>query len=76
MAKEQAWVNVMADGKTVFNGTLDAGAQQSFRAGKRLVFTTGNAGGVDVSFNGRTLGTIGNESEKRVLTFSPSGLVQ
>jgi len=77
MAKEASWVSVTADGKTVFEGrTLSAGERQSFRAGKKIVFTTGNAGGVDVSFNGKTLGTIGNESEKRVLTFTPSGLVQ
>jgi cytoskeleton protein RodZ len=75
-AKEDAWVNVTADGKTVMSRVLDAGEQQSFHAGKKLIFTTGNAGGVDVSFNGKNLGTIGNESEKRVLTFTPSGLVQ
>jgi cytoskeleton protein RodZ len=76
MAKEDSWVNVMADGKTVLSRVLNAGEQQSFHAGRRIVFTTGNAGGVDVSFNGKTLGTIGNESEKRVLTFTPTGLVQ
>jgi cytoskeleton protein RodZ len=76
MAKEDSWVSVTADGKTVLERILNAGEQQSFRAGKRIVFTTGNAGGVDVSFNGKTLGTIGNESERRVLTFTPSGLVQ
>jgi cytoskeleton protein RodZ len=75
-AKEDAWVNVTTDGKTAISRVLTAGEQQSFRAGKKIVFTTGNAGGVDVSFNGKNLGAIGNESEKRVLTFTPSGLVQ
>ena len=75
-AKEDAWVSLVADGKTVFARVLTAGEQQSVRAGKRIVFTTGNAGGVDVIFNGRTLGAIGNESEVRSLTFTPSGLVQ
>jgi cytoskeleton protein RodZ len=75
-AKEDAWVNLTADGKTMISRVLSAGEEQSFHAGKRIVFTTGNAGGVDVSFNGKGLGTIGNESEKRVLTFTPSGLVQ
>jgi cytoskeleton protein RodZ len=76
MAKEDSWVSVTADGKTVIERVFKAGERQSFRAGRRIVFTTGNAGGVDVSFNGKTLGTIGNESEKRVITFTPSGLVQ
>lgn len=76
VAKEDSWVNVTADGRTVLSRVLNIGEQQTFRAGRKIVFTTGNAGGVDVSFNGRTLGTIGNESEKRVLTFTPTGLVQ
>jgi cytoskeleton protein RodZ len=76
VAKEGAWVNVTVDGKTVLSRTLNVGERQSFRAGKKIVFTTGNAGGVDVSFNGKTVGAIGNESERRVLTFTPSGLVQ
>ena len=75
-AKEDAWVSVMADNKTVLSRVLNAGERQTFRAGKKIVFTTGNAGGVDVSFNGKALGAIGNESEKRVLTFTPGGLVQ
>lgn len=76
MAKEDSLVIVTADGKTVLSRVLNAGEQQTFRAGRRIVFTTGNAGGVDVSFNGKPVGTLGNESEKRVLTFTPGGLVQ
>lgn len=75
-AKEDAWVTVTADGRTVISRVLNAGEQQTFRAGKRIVLTTGNAGGVDVAFNGRNLGSIGNESEVRTLTFTASGLVQ
>lgn len=76
VAKEDSWVSVTADGKTVLSRVLNAGEQQTFRAGKRIVFTTGNAGGLDVTFNGRNVGAIGNESERRVLTFTPGGLVQ
>lgn len=76
VAKEDSWVSVTADGKTVLSRVLNIGEQQTFRAGRKIVLTTGNAGGVDVSFNGKTVGTIGNESERRVLTFTPGGLVQ
>lgn len=75
-AKEEAWVSLTADGKNVIARTLSAGEQESFRAGKRMVITTGNAGGVEISFNGKDLGAIGNESETRTLTFTPAGLVQ
>lgn len=75
-AKEEAWVSFTVDGKKVITKTLNAGEQQSARAGARIVLRTGNAGGVDVTFNGKTLGAIGNESQVRTLTFTPAGLVQ
>jgi len=76
-AKEDAWVTVTADGKLIVSGrTLKAGDRQAVRAARKLVLTTGNAGGIDISFNGKPLGPIGSESERRELTFTPSGLVQ
>lgn len=75
-AKEDAWVLLKADGKTVISRMLNAGEQQSVRAGSRIVLITGNAGGVDVSFNGKALGAVGNESQVRTLTFTSAGLVQ
>jgi cytoskeleton protein RodZ len=75
-AKEDAWVLLKADGKTVISRKLSAGEQQSVRAGSRVVLVTGNAGGVDVSFNGKALGAVGNESQVRTLTFTSAGLVQ
>jgi cytoskeleton protein RodZ len=75
-AKEDAWISITADGRLVVSRILSAGEQQSARAGSRIVLITGNAGGVDVSFNGKTLGAIGNESQVRTLTFTSAGLVQ
>jgi cytoskeleton protein RodZ len=75
-AKEDAWVSLTVDGKKLIARTLTAGEQQSARAGYRIVLITGNAGGVDITFNGKTLGAIGNESQVRTLTFTPAGLVQ
>jgi cytoskeleton protein RodZ len=74
--KEDSWVSLTADGKTVVARILIAGEQQLVRAGSKVVLTTGNAGGLEVSFNGKSLGPLGNESEVRTLTFTPSGLVQ
>jgi cytoskeleton protein RodZ len=75
-AKEKTWVSLTADGKKIWKGTLQAGQQRVVRAEKQIVLATGNAGGLDVSYNGRALGAIGNESEVRTLTFTPAGLVQ
>ena len=76
-AKEEAWITVTADGRLILSGkTLKAGDQQVVRAGKKIILVTGNAGGIEISFNGKPLGPVGSESELRSLTFTPAGLVQ
>ena len=76
VAKEDSWVSIVADGKSVMERVLTADKQKNIKAGKSLILRTGNAGGIEVSFNGRPLGALGNENEPRTLTFNASGLVQ
>jgi cytoskeleton protein RodZ len=75
-AKEDSWVSIVADGKSVMQRVLPADKNKKVKAGKTLILRTGNAGGIEVSFNGRSLGALGNENEPRTLTFNASGLVQ
>lgn len=75
-AKEEAWVSLTADGKKIWEGILKTDKQRAVRAGKRIEITTGNAGGLLVRLNGKSMGALGNQGEVRTLTFSPSGLVQ
>jgi cytoskeleton protein RodZ len=75
-AKEDSWVSIVADGKSVMQRVLTADKHKKIKAGKTLVLRTGNAGGIEVSFNGRSLGPLGNENEPRTLTFNAAGLVQ
>lgn len=75
-AKEDAWISVVADGRRVSHGTLRANKQRLVRADKQIIITTGNAGGLEMSFNGKPLGAIGSESEARTLMFTPAGQVQ
>ncbi len=72
-AKEDSWISVIADGKTVTQGVLNQDKQRLIKAGKEIILKTGNAGGIEVSYNGRPLGAIGSESETRTLMFTPSG---
>jgi cytoskeleton protein RodZ len=76
VAKEDSWVSIVADGKSVMERVLAADKHKKVKAGKSLILRTGNAGGIEVSFNGRPLGVLGNENEPRTLTFNASGLVQ
>jgi cytoskeleton protein RodZ len=76
VAKEDSWVSIVADGKSVMERVLTADKQKKVKAGRSLILRTGNGGGIEVSFNGRPLGALGNENEPRTLTFNASGLVQ
>lgn len=75
-AKEDAWISVMADGKMVAQGVLTQNRHKLIRAAKEITLRTGNAGGIELSHNGKALGPIGNESETRTLVFTPAGLTQ
>ncbi len=75
-AKEDSWISVVADGKTVTQGVLSQDRQKLIKAGKEIILKTGNAGGIEVSYNGRPLGSIGSESETRTLMFTPTGPAQ
>ena len=75
-AKEDSWVSIVADGKSVMERVLTAEKNKKIKAGKTLVLITGNAGGIEVSFNGVSLGSLGNENQRRTLTFNAAGLVQ
>jgi cytoskeleton protein RodZ len=75
-AKEDSWISVIADGKTVAQGVLTQNRHKLIRAAKEITLRTGNAGGIEISHNGKALGPIGNESETRTLMFTPAGLTQ
>jgi cytoskeleton protein RodZ len=75
-AKEDSWVSLQADGRTKWQGFLKASQQRAIRAGKRVVLTTNNAGGLLVRHNGKLVRGLGSESEVRTLIFTTAGLVQ
>jgi cytoskeleton protein RodZ len=75
-AKEDSWVSLQADGKITWEGFLRANKQRFVRAGKRVVLTTNNAGGLVVRHNGKIVRALGSESEIRTVTFTTTGLVQ
>lgn len=69
-ATEDAWMSVIADGKTMMEGVLPATGTRKFHAKKNIYFTTGNAGGVEVSYNGRPLPPLGTINEVKSLSFT------
>ncbi len=75
-AKEDSWISVIADGKMVAQGVLGQNRHKLVRAMKEITLRTGNAGGIEISHNGKSLGPVGSESETRTLMFTPAGLTQ
>lgn len=75
-ATKSSWISIAADGKTIWEGMLDADDEREVTANKQLVLKTGNAAGTEVSYNGKTLGALGKDNEVRTLTFNTAGLQQ
>lgn len=74
-AKEKSWLQVKADGNIVFSNVLKKTAAETWSANDRIELWMGNAGGLELEFNGRFLGKIGRPGQilKRVV-LTKSGL--
>ncbi|WP_445925853.1 helix-turn-helix domain-containing protein [Leptodesmis sp.] len=69
---DRSWLQVIADGKTAFEGTLDQGEQRTWQARKELVITAGNAGAVVLSCNQGDATPLGNVWEVVEITCPPA----
>jgi Domain of unknown function (DUF4115) len=66
-----SWTVVEADGKIVFRGTPTADEKRTFNAKRAIELTLGNAGGVQLTVNGQSVGTAGSSSRILHRTFKP-----
>ena len=73
--REESWVLVTIDGKTLPSEILYPGSQRNLRAQRQIIVKTGNAGGVDFRFNGTKIDSSGQLGEVKTLTFGPQGLL-
>jgi cytoskeletal protein RodZ len=64
-----SWIRVAVDGKPLLEGTFPAGTQKAFH-GKSASIRTGNAGGVDVTVNGKDVGAMGKSGDVVEKTFA------
>jgi cytoskeletal protein RodZ len=72
---DSAWVSIKSDGKYVVRGIIRPPDVKTVRASSQVVFYTGNAGAVDVSFNGKNVPLTGGANQEQVLVFDPRGLL-
>jgi cytoskeletal protein RodZ len=75
-ATSPAWVSVSADGQNKLSKVMSVNEEQVIRARKEIKMTLGNAGGVELSWNGKPQGAVGIEGQTKHLTFTPEGMRQ
>ena len=59
VAQHRAWVKVVADGETVFQGIVVPGASYNYRAQNRLEVLTGDGAALQAFYNQQNLGLLG-----------------
>ena len=72
-ADEPSWVLVRTDGKYLFSGTMEANQTRTVEASRNLELRLGNAGGVSVVLNGKTIGAMGPKGQVRTVQFTSGG---
>jgi len=69
-ATEATWITITSDGKTVYTGVLEP-QQSKLLAGKqKVMIKVGNAAGLEVKWNGKPIGRIGDQKQVRTILFT------
>jgi len=73
LASETTWVSIIANGKPVYSGVLEPNSGKVLKGVEHARMVIGNAGGIQVSTDGKPVGPIGPPGEVRILVLSPEG---
>jgi cytoskeleton protein RodZ len=73
VATEKTWVSITVNGRSVFSGTLQPNESRTLSRVERAKMVIGNAGGVDVITDGKSIGPIGPPGQVRFVLLSPDG---
>jgi cytoskeleton protein RodZ len=73
-AVDEVWLSASIDGQPVREDTLFYGNRRTLLAKEKIILKVGNAGSLEVSFNGKRLPPLGDDGQVRTLVFLPSGL--
>jgi len=73
-AKEESWITITSDGKTVSSELLPAGGERTVHGRQQITVKAGNAGGIEFQFNGKKIEAVGQTGEVKTITFGPQGI--
>ena len=69
-ATEPTWITITSDGKTVFTGVLEAKQSKTLSGKQKVMIRVGNAAGLDVRWNGKAVGRLGDSKQVRTILFT------
>jgi transcriptional regulator with XRE-family HTH domain len=69
-ATERTWLSITSHGKVIFSGVLEPSQSKTLRGGEVATMKIGNAGGVDIQLNGKSIGPIGPRGQVRTVRFT------
>ncbi|HVX67810.1 MAG TPA: RodZ domain-containing protein [Bryobacteraceae bacterium] len=67
----EAWMRVTADGVNLYTGLLQPNESRNFAGKERMSILFGDPSAVEVTWNGKAVGTIGPQGKPRVVQFTP-----
>lgn len=70
-ASEPVWISATSSGRSLYAGTLKPGEGKTLAATSKMKIVFGNAGGVAVTFNGKSLGAPGPKGQVRIMELDP-----
>ncbi len=68
-ARQDCWLNVVVDGETAFTKTLRVGEKQEFEGKQSVYIKAGNAGGIDITYNGKKVEPVGKYGEVKEIEY-------
>jgi len=71
IAREETWLSVNSDGRKVFTGLLSPNQSKTVQSKEFAKMTVGNAAGLEIHLNGRSIGTLGGHGQVLVVVFTP-----
>jgi len=72
-ASEETWLSISSGGKQIFSGVLEPDETKTVSGLEMARLKVGNAGGLNVQWNGKEIGPIGAKGQVRVVVFTPEG---
>lgn len=72
-ATEAIWVAACSDGKEVLSRALASGETREIEFSGKAIVRTGNAGGTQISVDGKPIGSVGPAGALRIVELGPHG---